>query len=220
MTKREKTLLFVLALIIITICPYYFITQHVVAANRESDEKLQLLTIQKQSYDLKKASISNLKKAEKEKKKQIDKIIFAQPSPNKSYEAHYIFTGFAQEAGVSIRSLSIGDFTKFDFNEKINDDTAAVPVSTEQVSKGETTQAGGNNSIFGFLQPYHLQIDVTVVGGYSNILSFIDKINNYGADFIIEGFSVEDLTKGADVEGQLKITAYVLLTEAERSQIQ
>lgn len=219
MTKREKTLLFILALIIITICPYYFITQHVVAANRESDEKLQLLAIQKQSYDLKRASISNLKKVEEEKKKEIDKIIFAQPNPNKSYEAHYIFTGFAQEAGISIRSLSIGDFTKLDLSEKVTDDTAAVPVSTGQNPKAGT-QAEGNNSAYGFLQPYKLQIDVTVVGGYSNILSFIDKINNYGADFIIESFSVEDLTKGAGVEGQLKITAYVLLTEAERSQIQ
>ncbi|MEA4853933.1 MAG: type II secretion system protein GspM [Christensenella sp.] len=108
--KREKVLLMVLIILLIILLPFVFLIYPAMQSNNAKQLTYQDLRAAQTEMQTKLATKPALEENLKQLQKTYEENTALIPSPMKNYDIHYFISGLCTNAGVTLDSLSIGDY--------------------------------------------------------------------------------------------------------------
>ncbi len=208
MSKREKTLIQFVVILILVIVPYYFFTRNIVNVTKDLRSDIKVLLTQEQDYI---ATMDMMTKTEAYLEQIKAELATKMPNTEnlaKTYEIHYEFVNILNTSGLDVRRIAFDDpkeIKSIDYPTKDRTQEYSEILLTPEEVREYTVPADYKVS--------SVNVSFSARGSVDSIMSTLDKLNELSEYIEIDAINIPDMSKGFQTDVEAIVTIYMVTNQ-------
>lgn len=182
-SARERVLLLIVTMLFFVIMPYFLVIKPMLEKGQLQLAEYEAVSEQAIAMERDIAAIPTLEDEHRQLKETLKKKQNIIPPEEKTYGIHYMLTDLCREAGVTLDSLSIGEYQMI--GRKEAEGTQEIPTSQ-----------------------YVSHVKLEVKGTLPQMLDLAEKIKNAGRHLVLTEFVVPKIGESEQLNGSIGIALY------------